>query len=176
MAATYEPIATTTLGSSAASITFSSIPGTYTDLRLVLVSVTNAGSNLALRFNGDSGANYSGFFLVGQGSPSISYQRNIDSTYFYIANNTTASTFSNRPRIDIVDIFSYSNTSVNTSALFSTANEINHSTASINGVEIGAGSWKNTSAVTSIQILSNNGALTFSSGTTATLFGIQKAA
>jgi hypothetical protein len=37
MPATYEPIATTTLGTAAAFITFSSIPATYTDLRLVIV-------------------------------------------------------------------------------------------------------------------------------------------
>jgi hypothetical protein len=36
MATTYEPIATTTLGTAAAFITFSSIPATYTDLRLVV--------------------------------------------------------------------------------------------------------------------------------------------
>ena len=44
MATTYEPIATTTLGSAAASITFSSIAGTYTDLRLVLSLIPATGT------------------------------------------------------------------------------------------------------------------------------------
>jgi hypothetical protein len=43
MAITYEPIATTTLGSAAADVTFTSISGTYTDL--VLVAVTQIGSS-----------------------------------------------------------------------------------------------------------------------------------
>ena len=41
MPATYEPIATTTLGSAQATVTFSSIPGTYTDL----VLITNSRSD-----------------------------------------------------------------------------------------------------------------------------------
>ena len=45
MPATYEPIATTTLGSAATNITFSSIPATYTDLRLVLVARSDRAIN-----------------------------------------------------------------------------------------------------------------------------------
>ena len=56
MPATYEPIATTTLGSAAASITFSSIAGTYTDLRLVMVGTTSASDWAFVRFNGTDGS------------------------------------------------------------------------------------------------------------------------
>ena len=47
--ATYEPIATQTLASAAASITFSSIAATYTDLRLVLTCTTK-GSKRTERY------------------------------------------------------------------------------------------------------------------------------
>jgi hypothetical protein len=60
MAITYEPIATTTLGSAAASVTFSSISGSYTDLVLV---VTGIGATVTtfpwIRFNGLSTNIYS---------------------------------------------------------------------------------------------------------------------
>ena len=60
MPTTYEPIATTTLGSAAASITFSSIPATYTDLRVVFNgTVTEVGETLYYRFNSDGASNYS---------------------------------------------------------------------------------------------------------------------
>jgi hypothetical protein len=49
MPATYEPIATTTLGGAAATITFSSISSAYTDLRIVLVGTTTASVVPALR-------------------------------------------------------------------------------------------------------------------------------
>jgi hypothetical protein len=58
MATTYEPIATTTLGTAAASITFSSIPATYTDLRLVVMCKLLAHQLLMFRFNSDTGSNY----------------------------------------------------------------------------------------------------------------------
>ena len=60
MATTYEPIATNTLGSAAANITFSSIPATYTDLRVVVVALTtNNNWNIELRLNSDSSTLYS---------------------------------------------------------------------------------------------------------------------
>jgi hypothetical protein len=60
MTATYEKIATTTLGSTTATVTFSSISGAYTDLVLVerlVKSIT--GGSLQVRFNSDTGTNYS---------------------------------------------------------------------------------------------------------------------
>ena len=68
---TYTPIATQTLGSSAASVTFSSIPGTYTDLMLISFAQGQAsgGDNrLVLQFNGDTATNYSSTYLIGNGT------------------------------------------------------------------------------------------------------------
>ena len=72
---TYTPIATTTLGSAASSYTFSSIPGTYTDLVLVVSGKYSTGTtgtttvqiqvgNTSL----DTGANYSIVYLNGSGA------------------------------------------------------------------------------------------------------------
>jgi len=68
MAMTYTPIATQTLGSSVSTVTFSSISGTYTDLVLIAQPIASAGVDLELRFNGDSGSNYSCTQLSGDGS------------------------------------------------------------------------------------------------------------
>jgi hypothetical protein len=48
MAITYEPIATTTLGTAAASVTFSSISGAYTDLVLVCNGNKSSCTQLSL--------------------------------------------------------------------------------------------------------------------------------
>jgi len=69
MTATYEKIATTTLTGTTASYTFTSIPGTFTDLVLTLgnLDVTDAAQNL-LQFNSDTGSNYSRTTLAGDGA------------------------------------------------------------------------------------------------------------
>ena len=57
---TYTPLATSTLGSAAASVTFSSISGSYTDLVLVISCAQSAaGGGLRFQFNSDTGGNYS---------------------------------------------------------------------------------------------------------------------
>ena len=72
MAITYEPIATTTLGTSASSVTFSTIPGTYTDLVLVVAGTSAATNGNEMQFNGDTGNNYSFTLLYGTGSAAVS--------------------------------------------------------------------------------------------------------
>jgi hypothetical protein len=72
---TYEAIATQTLGSAAASVTFSSIPGTYTDLVLVVAGTLTTGTeNIVMQFNGDTGSNYSVTSLLGDGSTASSFR------------------------------------------------------------------------------------------------------
>ena len=56
---TMTPIATNTLTAVASSVTFSSIPSTYTDLVLVLQGSFDSADDVRFRFNGDTGSNYS---------------------------------------------------------------------------------------------------------------------
>ena len=165
MPATYEPIATTTLGSAASTITLSSIPATYTDLRLVFVHQGNTANPFPiLRFNSDSGTNYSYTDLYGSGS-TAGTQRVTNSTRIAISDWGTSST--TIPALSIIDIFSYAG-STNKTCL------INHN-ADLNGsgyVERRVGLWRNTSAINALEISSTQN---FKAGTTATLYGILKA-
>jgi hypothetical protein len=67
----YASIATNTVGGAgAASITFSSIPATYTHLQIrgIVGDVTGGQASILAQFNGDTGTNYSTHFMTGNGS------------------------------------------------------------------------------------------------------------
>ena len=111
MASTYEPIATQTLGSDTATVTFSSIPQTYTDLVIVQqgrCSDASTDINTYYQFNGDTSSNYSVTRLQGNGSTAVS-NRGSSQTVGYItyvpANNATAGEFS----ANTINIMNYSN-------------------------------------------------------------------
>lgn len=162
MPATYDSIATTTLGSPANSITFSSISASYTDLRLVLYGIGTGSSTFNLRLNGDAGSNYSRTFLSGNGSNVLGFQENNTSGGTEIASLSGAG-------LTTVDIFSYTN-SVNKTMLTVEAQDRNGSGYSRVAVNL----WRNTAAINTILIygtFSSN----FSAGTTATLYGILRA-
>lgn len=75
--ATYEKIASTTLSSNATTITFSSIPQTYTDLILkfnIRTDIAGGGAyNVSIRINGNSGTNYQTLRLYGNASSVLSF-------------------------------------------------------------------------------------------------------
>jgi hypothetical protein len=73
---TYEAIATTTLGSAAASYTFTAIPDTFTDLVLVAncKNTTGATYGLLLQYNGDTTTNYSTTLLWGNGTTASTFR------------------------------------------------------------------------------------------------------
>lgn len=166
MPATYEPIATTTLGSAAASITFSSIPATYTDLKVVFTgTVTEVGETLYYRFNSDSGSNYSITQLYGEGTTAASRRltsaTQLSTTYAYSLDGTN-------PQMITFDVFSYAG-STNKTTLGSHAGDNNGA----GGVDLTVGLWRNTSAITSIYVFCSY--LTFKTGSTFTLYGIKNA-
>lgn len=168
MPATYEPIATTTLGSAASSITFSSIASSWTDLRVVCVYTTaNFGIYTTLRFNSDSGGNYSDTYIIGDGSSATSARDSGGATFIGFGaypNGISSGQFN----FVTADIFSYAGSTNKTSLLTSSLDK--------NGsgdVQRMVGLWRNTSAITSLTIATNGG--TMSAGTTATLYGIKNA-
>lgn len=166
MPATYEPIATTTLGSAANTITFSSITSAYTDLKLIFVGISDTGIPYAnVRFNGDTGTNYSSTFIQGTGSVASSVNYSNNNALLIAANNTLSTTI---PIIYEVDLFSYAG-STNKTILSKGSGDKNGTGI----VDRFVGLWRNTSAINSITLFTT--ANNFATGTTATIYGILKA-
>ena len=166
MPATYEKIATTTLGSAASTITFSSISSAYTDLRLTLVGIVkpSIGSLVAqIRFNSDSGTNYSATHLLGDGSSASSFR---------VTNRTKLEPegfATTQPMFFTMDVFSYAG-STNKTVLMTNSTDRNGAGIVYRGV----GLWRNTGAITTIALVGDGG-YEYETGTTATLYGILKA-
>lgn len=162
---TYTPLATTTLGSATASVTFSSISGAYTDLVLVISPASSAQKDVDIRLNGDTGTNYSRTVLTGNGTSAASSRTTSDASAYityYAATNTTLGN-----SVFIVNFMNYSNTTTYKTML---ARANNAST----GVDAAVALWRNTAAITSIQVGPNlqQGTNTWSTGSTFTLYGI----
>lgn len=166
MPATYEPIATTTLASAAATITFSSIPATYTDIRLVVIGAMASGTGYwTFRLNSDSGNNYSVTTLNGNGAAaSSSRETNYNAGYLFFANSIGTSL-----TMATLDLFSYAG-STNKTSLATYSGDLNGS----GNVERSVNLWRNTAAINTLTIRPET-ANNFAAGTTATLYGILKA-
>jgi hypothetical protein len=157
MAATYTPIASITLGATTSSVTFSSIPSTYTDLVIITNGTMASGEeSLAIQFNSDTASNYSTSFVYGSGSSAIS-SRQSSQTKIYVGRASTENSTS------IFHIMNYANTTTNKTVL---ARGNNTSV-----IMLQCGLWRNTAAINTINI-SSWGGFNFSSGHTFNLYGI----
>ena len=161
---TYTPIATTTLGSAQSSVTFSSIAGTYTDLRVVLSGNVSASTYTKLIFNGVTTNTYSGTVIYGTGSAAGSSRQPTSSGlgYFQCHYVYTGSSY---PVLKI-DIMNYSNTTTNKTFLIREDDATYEVTARV-------GMWQSTSAITEVKLERVSG--NWNSGTVATLYGIAAA-
>jgi hypothetical protein len=166
--ATYTLISSNVLSSSAASVTFSAIPATYTDL-VIRYSARNDDSTtvLGVRFNGDTATNYSVTVLRGSGAAASSLSYNTTRTQLFqqdgIEPSTmTANIFNNAE----IYIPSYA-VSQNKPMSSFTVTEDNSSTAYMSAI---ANLWRNTAAITSITLYSNAGNIV--AGSTFYLYGI----
>lgn len=155
---TYTPIASQTLGSAAASVTFSSIPQGYTDLIIVNSVKTTGGNADSMRyvFNGST-TGYSNTYLYGNGSSAVSGRQTSQSVAFY--GNVSSTEFS----AITTNLQNYSNSTTYKSFLSRTSDN-NWAMAYVN-------LWQNTSPITSIEISINSGNI--AAGSTFSIYGIQ---
>lgn len=140
----YESIATVTVGAGGSStITFNSIPSTYTHLQIRAISKGDGSTaNATFQFNSDTGSNYSWHILYGNGSSALA-AGGANATFIYLGTQSaTANTFST----EIIDILDYANTNKYKTVRCLTGYENN----SAGEVGVFSGSWRSTSAVSSI--------------------------
>jgi hypothetical protein len=166
----YDSIATVNLSSNQATVDFSSISGTYKHLELRFITRNNRGSlldGLYVRFNSDSGTNYSDHNLQGDGA-SASAAASTSTSYIIAAlvNGTTAN--ANVFSAGVMSILDYSNTSKN-----KTTRTLGGFDNNGNGyIRLSSGLWRNTAAVTSITIGSTDGSGILANSSFA-LYGIK---
>jgi hypothetical protein len=168
MPATFTLISSVTVGSGgAASIGFTSIPGTYTDLIIKLSARDNRALTLdgvLISFNGST-SNFTNRYLIGDGTNVSS-----DSLARLAANapgaTATGSVFGNG------EIYIPNYASANYKSFSSDSVTENNATSVSTGLF--ANLWSNTAAITSITLTPNNGTL-FDQYSTAYLYGISNA-
>jgi hypothetical protein len=167
----YESIATTTLSTATTTITFSSISGTYKHLQIRALSRKSSaggGDGIFIRFNSDSGSNYSLHQIDGDGS-SASADRSASATQI---NSTTTATSSHSANVfgaQIWDILDYANTNK-----YKTLRAMNGFDNNGSGkVRYGGGVWMNTNAITQIDLTGNGD--NFAQYSSFALYGIKGA-
>ena len=148
----YESIATVNVTSSVSYVTFSSIPSTYKHLqvRYIVRSSRSDYTVAALygRFNSDSGSNYSGHYLGGNGGTAFAYGgANYTFSPFGLASgtNVTANIFA----AGVADILEYANTNTN-KTVRSLAGFNGNASGTGDEINLQSGNWRSTSAITSI--------------------------
>jgi hypothetical protein len=155
---TYVALATQTLGSAAASVTFSSIPATYTDLVLIAsIKYISAGGFSKLTFNGDTATNYSTTLVLGNGSTTSS-SRTSNEAFIAFGYDANTETFT-----DILNIQNYSNATT-----FKTV--LNRHSVAGTRAEALVGLWRKTPET--INSLTLTGGNNYAAGSTFSLYGI----
>lgn len=165
----FEQIETQILGSTTASITFSSIPSTYKHLQVRITARTTDALDLggvAFRFNSDSGSNYT-YHIVGMNdatAENLAGSSQTSGLFGSVTGNTsTASSFG----VVVADIMDYANTSKN-----KVVRSLSGYTSATTRYRLIGSAWISTSAVTSLTVLDNIGG-SFATGSRFTLYGIK---
>jgi hypothetical protein len=167
-AGAYDSIATTTVGAGGvSSITFSSIPSTYTHLQLRLMATTPAAGqhNFEIRINSDTGNNYATHQIQGNGSSIVIGEQSSTNRFTFagLMNPTVGFPFA-----AVVDFFDYANTNKN-KTMRSLAGANNNAADTQARVGFSSGLWMNTNAITTISLVGGD----YGQYTIAALYGIK---
>jgi len=164
----YESIATVTVGSGgSATITFSSIPATYTHLQLRGIGRDNLGNSVEMTFNSDTGTNYARHRLIGNGT-AASATGTISLANIPLLANAGLPTAANTFGVFVIDILDYTNTNKYTTARVLSGQDINGS----GGVDFTSGLWLNTNAISTITLTGASSAI-FQQYSQFALYGIK---
>jgi|GEM_PF-2488305 hypothetical protein len=159
------------VGSPVPSIAFNAIPGSYTNLQLIIngQSSSNVGSqdDVHATFNSDSSADYDMTFLVGNGSSAVSSQLTAQD-YFIVATLNNVATTGKAGCVNCL-ILSYTGTAFYKEIM---CNQHFWNAGSFLQPMLVSADWNSTDAITSISLVLNSGS-NFVAGTTATLYGMQ---
>ena len=166
-ATSYESIATINGNGSTATITFSSIPSTYSHLQVrVMARVAAGGEDLTLQFNGDTGANYSRHRLTGSGSAAAA-SGSASTTGITTLGSAGMPSTANIYAVTVIDVLDYANTNKYKTARMLSGQDSNGS----GGVDFTSGAWFNTAAVNSLTIYANSS--NFPTYSSFALYGIK---
>jgi hypothetical protein len=163
---TYDLIESTALGSSASSITFSSIPSTYRDLVLVIdvIGTDSSVNTLYARFNSDSGSNYNSVSLYGTSGDIAGSNAGSNQTEMNISDRSNAGFSNTRRALYIVNFLDYSVTNKHKQML----QRANSTSAGETVAQTHR--WASTSAISSMVLTPYVGS--FGSGSVFSLYGI----
>jgi hypothetical protein len=170
----FDSISSYTVTGTDASITFSSIPSTYTHLQVRGIARSNGSLKTGPIFvtvNGDTGTNYGsqGSLINHSGLGLIAYYDNAAPTY-YAQRHTGSLAPSNYFGSTVFNIIDYKNTSKSKIFLGEIGGALAGATADNTTSSSFGGHWRNTNAITSITLTPNSGS--WIAGTTFSLYGI----
>ena len=152
----YESIATVAVGSGGqATAEFSNIPSGYQHLQIRFIEREESGagngtSQLVVRFNSDSGTNYTLHRLYGNGASALS-DAYTSLTAIRVSGSTAASSTASTFGAGVIDILDYKNTNKNTTVRSLAGADLNNVSGAM---FISSGAWLNTAAITTITITS----------------------
>jgi hypothetical protein len=172
MPKTYDPIASTTLGSAQSTITMANISQNYTDLIVIpYLQATANDVGVGIYFNSDNGNNnYSRTWYRGWSTAVGSTRSTDQATIGNLTSQTgAANNLFNAYHINIMD---YTSTNKYKTLIYQAGNM--QTTASNTEVGFGAGLWRSTAAITSLTFVCG-GASTFTTGSNVTIYGIRAA-
>lgn len=170
MADTYEPIATTTLTTATATVSFTSIPSTYTHLVFIGTLANNnadAATTGAFRINSDSGGNYSSCVIYTEGNTPTSF-RTTSATVGEMW-TITGNTDTNRKGVVTIHFNNYSDTSKYKSWVA----QVTTPSSTAGYATAWGGLWKSTSAISRIDF--GYMGIDWLAGSQFTLYGIKAA-
>ena len=163
----FESIATVTVGSGgAADVEFTSIPSTYSHLQIRGVAASASTPRIYLRYNSDTGSNYTYHFLEGNGATAVATGGANQTENWLFINGFVAA---NNPAAFVVDILDYKDTNKFKTIRSLEGNDNN----SAGYVSLASGLYRSTSAISSIKLFTSSS--TFSQYSHFALYGIKGA-